>query len=591
MAILSFTTSAQEIVKELFIRGVFDFETEFKLFDRIYTDDDRIYFDIRVDSVHNELLESNNFMELDFDLEPSGGDYIFEYEPGVGVVDYTFFNFKSYRHSYSIDGNHLAFCTDSAGNFIDGQSIPLNDDIPNQGDNIIVYDMLNDSILWYYNDTILGENQQLEWQEIGIEGDFIYYATTYWNEQVFMGDTLGTLYPEYGPFQYSTMLHKINWRTNEKVWSKHMEGEERVERVRQIKVIDDGTLMIAIEINRPFTFDGEVYDPPGFYNGGGTNPESDHNMVIAKISQDGEYIDHIHIKTLGDRGIKDVKIEDTGEVYAYGVLRPGVVVEFENDTITFDQINDESFQGIFFAFDPNFELLYYKKYISNHAAWITGAGFISNDNIAFNIHMRDSVFIENEVYRTMYQDPDVNFNVFESLLVVYDKEGNIVRDPIRFGKEQRIVDIIELDEEYYLIAVIGRSRTSGEGPLFLGADITYNTDETNTYQDYAQIIEVRGPLFDVVSSIHETLNNQEFEIHPNISSSNMGVNLVLPAEIQGQDAKVKILDLTGNTIYSERINNPSSFHFLTLPVMKSGIKIVLIETQEKIYKSTLTIIN
>ncbi len=435
---LNTTISAQEIVNELFIRGINGSATKFKLFDRVYNDKGRIFFEIRIDSTFNDALESDDFMDLDFDLDPGGRDYIFEYEPGVGVVDYTLLKNKYFRDSYSIDGDYMAVTSSSYDNAINGHAIPLDDDLPNAGDNLVVYDMVNDSILWYYEDTLWEEQHFYVWDEICIEGDFLYYASTYWDTHVFMGDTLGNLYPEYGQHQYSTMLHKINWRTNEKLWSKHMEGEEKPERVREIEVIDDGTLMIAIEISRPFTFDGEVYDPPHFINGGGTSPVSNYNMVVAKISQDGEYINHIHIKAEGDQAIKDVKLEDTGEVYAYGSLRPSTYVEFENDTITFDRITNYGVHGIFFAFDKNLDLQYYKKYISPDIAWVTGAGYISNENIGINIFMGDSITIEDQVYYTMYQDPDANFTVPESFLVVFDKEGNIVRDPIRIGKEYKI---------------------------------------------------------------------------------------------------------------------------------------------------------
>ncbi len=147
-----------------------------------------------------------------------------------------------------------------------------------------------------------------------------------------------------------------------------------------------------------------------------------------------------------------------------------------------------------------------------------------------------------------------------------------------------------MDEEHYLLALIGRSRTNIEGPLFLGEDITYTTNETIFYEDYAQIIEVKGPLFDIVSSINETLSNHEFEIYPNICSSNTGVNIELPSDLQG-NSMIKILDLTGSQLYSERITATNNLHHLSLPDMKSGTKIVLIESEGQVYKSILTIIN
>ena len=304
--------------------------------------------------------------------------------------------------SYSISDDIVVFSNAGRQNSIDCFEYEEGERGIDEFD-IVVYDKAKDSILWHFVDEetfiLDGSKSYIPIQEIGIDGDFLFYATTYQFPITFMGDSMTHLEPDYLGIQYSTKLHKINWTTGERLWSKRLDGNVRPEKVREIKVVDDGSIMIAMETNGPLLYDGEVYDPPHMQNFGIYGSDI-YNMLFLKIDKEGNYINHQHIKTINDKAVREVQIEDSGVVYGYGAGRFGKELVVGEDTISFP---DDAHNGFFLKFDKDLNLEYYKFFPGNDLTAVWSANSIG-ENTVINVHLDDSLFLASDTIVNQYTD-------------------------------------------------------------------------------------------------------------------------------------------------------------------------------------------
>jgi len=222
------SASAQEITRIEYIPNfvVGNVNTSVSHDDRIIEDHGRYYLNFHF--VDNEADQRDWGLDVDFSNRPEWhgnpnseprNSLLMEYKPDEGFVDYTLFNYGSTLgiQKLAVDGDHLAIGMYTKIMGLDNKLLyPDTSQMARDsvfGGDFLVYDKLNDTILWHLKDE---SDIQMRWECVGLHDDHLYVATTFDVEQPFMGDTLRHMYPDsFGIIQYSTILHKINWRTNE----------------------------------------------------------------------------------------------------------------------------------------------------------------------------------------------------------------------------------------------------------------------------------------------------------------------------------------------------------------------------------------
>lgn len=585
----SLVLSAQEVSSQLIIPEKYYNKLMATSLER---DGDRMYFylpKVREDFANLNLDYDLSFITDDESVVGSNGlpiyiynSILFEYEPDVGIVDHTYFNYTRLG-TFDVEGDILAASITSPWTsgiddnilYVEQDSILGN----NPKQDLIVYDKMRDSILWYYDDQDLEHNHDFKWENIVIDGDYLYYATTYHEEQLFMGDTLTHTYD--GFIQYSTMLHKINWRTGVKEWTRRTGAEDLADRVRTLKVVDDGTLYMDIRINGPFTWAGEQLDPDGTFGTGNLAGNSTYNTVIAKISPEGEYIDHVHIINHFDATVRDVTIENDGTVLCYGASFSGNETIIGQDTIRFELEDAQFLSGVgaLFVFDNELNLNWHKTYegLKNNFVYTSNN---LGDDIVVSTLLRESIELDGVMYSNEYD----NESETQQLVILYDEDGNIKGAPFQFGNRMSVWDIIEVSDEHYLFFIETFGPSALDDPIFLGTEIgTLDGSHNN-------IIEFKGDLFQILSSIQELSNYNDFELYPNPVKAGGVVNLgfsdflSMPTTIS-----VEIINIQGQLLIQKKVAKEGEQVQLEIPDLQSGMYVLRINSEEKLYRKTIFI--
>jgi|GEM_PF-4146597 len=500
---------------------------------------------------------------------------LMEYVPGEGVADYTVINYnrRINDHAISVDGDHIAVCEirEELGfddQYIYGDLEVYNPDVYTHR-NIAVYDKLNDSLLWLYEDfkdDLTNYNVQVS---IGLSDEHVYYATTFTDTVVFMGDTLSHL-DDTVPFQYTTMLHKINWEANEKVWSKYIGAYSDEDRVRKIQIVDDGSIMLEIETNGPFTWDGVQYDPDHFI-GSGNGIQGTYNIVVAKVNPEGEYLSHAHIKARGCSCFRNVQIDESGEVLAYGFVYGNDIVEIEEDTI-YNEV-DNFASGLLMSFDKDLKLKWHKKFIADYISVLRSANRMSNGDVVASLDFGKNVEIEGQNYdAVMFNDFDYLSNYF----LHFDSTGVQRSTPQYYGVSRGARDIIELGPDHYLIFSDGQYNINTIPP-FLGFDLNQNGD-------YNLIMEVKGELFETLTAVDNFLVSKNLNISPNPALGGTEVFLNLPFQNEGF-IELQIFNNMGTMVSHDKLNSD----YFDTRQLSIGLHHVIVKSNSGIFYTQLII--
>lgn len=581
---LSSLLSAQEVTSQLIVEEKFTLN----LAEKLVQDDDRLYFyisGVRASFRNEDLGYDLSFIPDDEYVLEENGDSIrvqrailFEYEPGVGIVDHTLFDYGA-SDFFTIDDSLYA-CIYTQWFGINGNIIDVEEDdiyrITGSQD-IILCDKRNSNVLWQYKDEDL--DHQFDEFHIEIDGDFIYYATTYSDEQIFMGDSLTHTYD--GFIQHSTMLHKINWRTGNKVWSRRTGVVDLKDKVTNIKVVDDGTIFMVIQLRGAFTWDNEQLDPDSI---GEFSSDSQYNTVIAKISPSGEYIDHVHIDSQNSRTVRDTRIGDDGRVICYGVSSPGdftVVgldtLDFSNDVATVDWVTGS---GALIVFDSNLNLDWYKSY-SGDAFTILRGGNPNEEGVLVSSSLEGSLEIDGITYTNEYID---FANESQQLLINYDLEGNVKGEPIQFGNNMQVKDILKVGHEHYLLFIRVRNYPMLDAPYFFGTEIGTDQNKHNN------IIEIKGNLFNVLTSLSETFKNEEFIVSPNPVHLDGTINIEFEEEIILGNCHIKLINANSQVVLSTSKFIENNNIQITTPNVLPGLYILLLNSSDgKNYRKKIII--
>lgn len=592
LLIQSFISGAQEITNLIILS---DDEVGLAEANDIYRDGDRNYFILAGNSLLDmdlgiDMSEVENLPLVSWELGDTlsfGKSFLFEYGVG-GILDYTSMS-RFINDSYSaVDGDLMAYAFNSPMAWFDNQEIFggeifvydefINNEVPFRND-LAVYDKLNDTLLWHYHDHD-DYIHNLQSQAIDIDGDYLYYAMTFLYPHPFMGDSLQRTDTVYQGINYSSVFHKINWRTNEKLWSYNMASEVLPDEIRQVKVLDDGSVMLAIESYGPFTWDGEVLDPDHMY---GSPFGGYYNIVLAHISADGAYINHVHLWSPGNFSAYDVQIESDGNVYAYGVIFTGDndpgqgFVEVHGDSIRFDSGSYGT--GNLMAFDKDLDLRWSKEYGGSDRVHVTSTNELLNGEVIVNIRIFEDVVIDGVLYENEYFDneffgePDP---LEQNFILHYDRDGELISKPLPFGDSFDTREILELAENKYLFLLRNYQREYST-PTFFDREIALYDARC------ISIMEVEGNFLESVTAVNEIDKAIQLKSFPNPITNEGSVMISIPEKVSDMKVILEIYDIKGQKQKSINISRMEKEIELSNKELNRGINTILIRTQGNLY--------
>lgn len=596
---ISVHLSAQEITNLIIVQEETNLQSFKALFlaDDIYVDGEKAYINLQGPGVRDlDLgLDFSSIPEGQVQISPTSGvdwpisyDFYMEYSEN-GFSDFTAIMNLSFQEPVGINGNHIAYAFAGARGWFDDLKL-FGDSTTYFGDedvrnDIAVYDKLNDTLLWHYEDHNDYSHKLLS-QGIDIDGDYLYYAMTFNHPHLFMGDSLVRTNTTSLGNNYSSVLHKINWRTNEKLWSYNMASEIDPDEIWQVKVLDDGSVMLAIESYGPFTWDGVTLDP---YHMTGSSDGGYHNVVLANISAEGEYLNHVHLWSPGNFSAYDVQIEPNGNVYAYGTIQheenyPGFV-EVHGDSIRFESGTYAT--GNLLAFDKELNLRWHKEYGGDRIVYVSSVNELQNNEVIVNVWIHENVVIEGTVYENEYFDNEYFGEpnpLKQNYIIHYNGEGDLLSSPFPFGDSFRTQEIIELEEDRYLF-LLRNHHSEFSTPTFLDQEIGLYHEEYNT------IMEVEGSFLESITAVNDFVKAEDIESYPNPVIESNQVSIALPEKCVGQEATFRVYDLQGKLYSTLNHINVQQVAQLSSDYLSEGLNTVLIYCNNRNYKTRILKIN
>ena len=335
--------------------------------------------------------------------------------------------------------------------------------------------------------------------------------------------------------------------------------------------------MVQMELNGPFTWDGIQLDPDHFRSSGGHLAATGYNLGLVKMSQDGDYISHAHVKSIHSNTFRDVKIEESGEVLCSGRVVNGAFVEFKQDTIFFE--NDVLSSGIFMVFDKDLNLQWYKKYLGdvNESGFggriVKGANKLLNGDIIHHLKFAINTNIDTAFIEALH--PEVYYS--DTYIVHNDWSGNSVSEPVYFTGETRLYDIKEVAENHFLFVVeMVRSDMADILP-FLGEEMYYDG-----FFKYNLIIEVKGDLFESTTAINNLMRNVDLSLYPNPCIQGQPLSLEIDDNLVGKSARIKVTNGNGGVIRNFEVSNLSTVQTINTSDIVPGIYVYTIQSDNRL---------
>ena len=589
MTCLPSMSISQEIVNALFMEsGREDPETGLKSgFQRtkdLINDNGRYYMliddcDHNFHDVYSDIIEMEPINVFSFTGESIYFDdeasLLLEYTPGIGITDNTIINY-SYNPEVIIDGDNVATAYSARALSFDNEIY--------DGDTIVgvitnkyisVYDKLNDTLLYHVSLDFFS------WYETALEldGDYLYVGTTFqYDGLVMFGDTLHHLVDDF--IQFTTVLQKVNWRTGELLWTRYTGSLEREDTVRKIKVLDDGTVMVEVEVSGPFSYEGVELDPPNYYN----SELEFFNLVFAKFTSNGDYINHVHLRNNGDDSFKNSEIEDDGAFYASGGVKMGTELFVGEQKI--DLFEHAYVTGVHLSFDSDMKLKWHKRYYSNSddnndgVSVAFGANRIEDGETLCAILHLDTTYVDG----VLYVNENIGLDKSQNLIIHYDHSGKILSKPIPFGVHDRIFDFRMLGDDHYLIFVDCR----GYPNITFKPDLFgYELEDPN--QPYNMILEVKGDIFESITSVNNLLTASDLEVYPNPCRRGQELTIKMNEELRSANDKLMtIYNYNGQIEYTRNIMGVQDITVSTSS-LSPGPKLLTITTDKNIFKQSIII--
>ena len=532
----------------------------------------------------------NNNRDLTYDLEIdsfrfSDGNVsnntvvLFDYKLREGFVDYDYISHLSDHNGFSKNDSLTAFGHTSTNFMYNGKTYGLENNIDMDttlyphGAYIWLLDHKSDSLKFVTKT----EKKYRIWADgVALDGDYLY-VVTHTNEDTF--EFMGEFFPEViDPNWNVKHVHKINWKTGLKEWSHQFSTDYDYDNVMDIKVVEDGNLIIAKRISGKTYWDG--MQMPG-------NHYLDSGYAFYKVSPEGELVDYIQ-SACDCKGFHEIHIENDGSLLLYGAQ-----INMPNLTLgdAFLEMYTEVIPGIPF---PLIGLLGYVpsdwenswiKTFSGFDLSVTGAGVsYDGESIIPIIGYKESAMIEGDSFQTADYGLYETFSESrrEYILLAYSKEGDLIKRPISMTLNGYFHEIIEVEKDHYLCYF--SEDTSDESELY-GTSL----DPSYYYSENYILFEIEGNIFDITNNIEELLKPHlgKLTVHPNPASTASSIIIDAKRTIKKIEnlnlisSSGEIIELTNYSINNTKID-------VVLPVLTQGV--YFIQLKHGIYTSIAKLI-
>ena len=541
--------------------------------DYLYRSGDSFYFFAKADEDYQDLQSEIFVDSIDMPLDASGrlstSTIMFEYQLGLGFVDYTLFDYANMFYDVSIEGDRLAFSlSDNAaginGNLFLGSVDSLQSYIKKAG--FVIYDMALDSVLYsFFGD----QNVPLEADEgpstLLLDGDYIYVETRVDDEFTFLGRRLEAIK---NGVSRTSFIHKVNWKENELIWSKQVGGLSKTYPIININVDDYGNVTLVIR-----QWDDALYEKMTLDSS--NIPGVD--LVIYKLDQHGNLVDFTRFDHNTEMNMMwDCEFDKESNLLIYGALFNDfgkMYIINGLDTITTD---NEHGEALIMKVNPNLELEWYKLIGGTEGSACFYANFTGEDELIASFGVKDTIFIDNEEIVNVYNE-NINEEMKREVAVAVFSDSGEIKKYYKFGASLILIsNIYEIDRDHYLVMLENRGK---EEPIFGDS-----FGEVGVWAKY--IVEVKGDLFAIISSIEEIGSGKtDFTIYPNPTSQDYVTIGDLPMIPSGNKILAQIHDLQGNLIKESTITFGKGEVKLDVSMLNNGIYLVSIYDGEKKYTS------
>lgn len=525
--------------------------------------------DLEIDSfVHIAIPDSNGFVQTS-----DQSKVILDYKIGEGFVNYDYISNPGnlsggYQHTGGFYKNDSIIAMESVSTHctLNGKTY-VPEVLPETAEYecyIAVINYVTDSLMFW---TKASEASRIETDMMTVDGDYLYVVTRT-NEDTF--EFMGEFFPEViDPNWNVKHIHKINWRTGVKEWSRQFSTDIDKDHLFDIKVIEDGNLVIATKMSGRTYWDGVPIPENTVYDTG---------YAFFKITPDGDLIDYIQ-STCNCKGFHKIQIEEDGSLMLHGAQR-----NMPNITLGDVEIEKYSEDGIaiFGYVPPNWENPWMKLYQSSHAAVVIGGGLTLDNLVVPFIIFKESIDVEGHIFESedigLFEDG--GDGRAENVLITYNPDGTMHDDPISIPLDARIYEIIEVSEDHFLFYVKEESNS---------ISTIYGTKLDDFNNSNFMILEVEGDLFDIINNLDDLLKPYLFKpnVYPNPAMSGREITVEYKAENTGP-VSLHLVDNSGRMIPVEYYHNSKEDIQITLPEIPSGVytlhfTIGVNNTQTKIY--------
>ncbi len=499
----------------------------------IFTADNRIYQylpNLEVDSFHTpENLLGN------FPTHVRSTMYA-EYEPGIGFVDKDLVNYR-YEPYLTKQGDYVGFAGNTRASGINGNEVfpyPVSvDSFPPRMSTIVIQNRVKDSII-YKN--VFAEGRKFELRSV-LEGDFIYVNIPLtwedqvtWGDLVFMGDTLTYDIATFWT-RGSNYLSKINFKTGEKEWTRHIGYGD----VHQIVVDDQHRINMEIETSAPAMYNNEWEDPDHDLETNGT-----YDRLIYRMSADGVLEDYTYIKTHSVPAIYEVEFNRDGSFQAFGLVEAPIYVDVEGDSLDFtDAMSFEESKGLILVYDNSLDFKWGKKIVSDGRTLIQAVNKNPNGDYVVSCACEsETITIDGVKYQGPPPPSSLQDLLDQAILARFDSEGNLLGIPVFGSHNAYVEDLQALGENHFLI---NYRKIGNYGLEFL--DEIFNPTRTS------YLIEYEGDIFDIMTSVEEYFAAEAIRISPNSAVRGGQVEVTLPKEDwNGGSATIQLYTIMGRAV-------------------------------------------
>lgn len=274
------------------------------------------HFYVTVDQRYNDASSSylTDDLEIDSSIhiiipEPSGqinfnpiSKVVLNYKIGEGFIDYDYVGNSSFDGVGYYKNDSIVAMGFKSKYFLWNYKFYIPDEVPETTEyrsHIAVIDHTNDSLIFTTQTSTESFMEVMEIDMLTVEGDYLYVVTrtnipTFeFMSEIFTSDNVPN-----GNVKY---IHKINWKIGVKEWSRQFGTVLCTADLFDIKVVTDGSLIIAIRMQSHTYWEGFLIPEDTAYYG----------YAFFKISPNGDFLDYIQ-SACECKGFHKIQIEDNG---------------------------------------------------------------------------------------------------------------------------------------------------------------------------------------------------------------------------------------------------------------------------------------